>query len=560
MKQISLLLIAMTFIFMSCNKPLTEDQVEAKNPGILSLGETSVAADQAYVDERVQIFAPFELKADLSHLTDNERKIIDLLWGAADIMEDLFWKQAIGQRDDFLNSIADENTKKLVIINYGPWDRLANNKPFIEGIGTKPEGANFYPLDMTKEEFEAFDDPNKTSGYTLIRRDEEGKLKSVWYHEAYKPQLQKAADLMKEAATYADDPGLKRYLELRADALMTSDYQPSDFAWMEMQNANIDFVVGPIESYEDLLYGYKCAFESFILIKDNERSAQLAKFSAMLPELQANLPVSADYKKDVPGTQSDMNVYEAIYYRGDCNAGSKTIAINLPNDEEVHQKFGSRKLQLTNSMQAKFEKIVVPIAEVILDENQLQHVKFNAFFENTTFHEVAHGMGIKSTIDGKQTVREALKEQYMAIEEAKADIMGLYLVSELYKKGELTEGEMKDNFTTSFVGIFRSSRFGAASAHGKSNMMQFNYFEKAGAFTRNAETGKYTINYDKMYDAMKNFMILILHLQGDGNYEVTKQFIENEGVVKPLLQQDLDRINASGIPVDIMFTQGKQLY
>lgn len=557
--KLSLLSFIFIFVFMSCNTNKTTEDPENTYPGILNIVGESLPTDQAYVDERLNIYVPFELKTDLSHLSDNERKIIDILWEVADIMEDLFWQQTIGQRDNFLHSIKDPNTRSFAEINYGPWDRLNNNQPFIQSIGTKPQGANFYPLDMTKEEFEQFDCPDKTSGYTLIRRDAEGKLQSVWYHDAYKVSLQRASDLLKQAATFADDAGLKRYLELRAQALITSDYQPSDFAWMEMQNANIDFVVGPIENYEDALYGYKCAFESFILVKDLAWSANLAKFSAMLPELQANLPVPAEYKKDVPGSDSDMNVYDAIYYRGDCNAGSKTIAINLPNDEEVHKQFGSRKLQLKNSMKAKFDNILAPIAELILDESQLKHIKFDAFFENVTFHEVAHAMGIKSTIDGKQTVREALKEQYSAIEEAKADIMGLYLVSELYKKGEITSGELMDNFVTFFVGIFRSSRFGAASAHGKANMMRFNFFEETGAFTRDAKTGKYKVDFDKMYAAMIASMQQILTLQGDGDYEATKKLIESEGIVKPTLQQDLDLINRSNIPVDIVFIQGKEV-
>ncbi|MDL2239560.1 Zn-dependent hydrolase, partial [Bacteroidales bacterium OttesenSCG-928-L14] len=514
-----------------------------------------------YVNERLAIFAPFELTSDLSHLTDNERKIIDILWNVADIMEDLYWKQTIGQRDKFLNSILDPNTKEFAKIMYGPWDRLNDNISFIDPFMEKPKGANFYPVDMTVEEFEKFDCPDKRSGYTIIRRDENGNLKSVWYHEAYKSQLEKASALLREAATYADDSGLKNYLEARAEALVTSNYQPSDFAWMKMQNANIDFVVGPIENYEDALFGYKCAFESFILVKDPVWSAKLSKYSKMLPDLQKRLPVSEAYKSEMPGTDSDINVYDAIYYRGDCNAGSKTIAINLPNDEEVHKTYGSRKLQLKNSMKAKFDKIVVPISGVILDESQLKHVKFDAFFENVTFHEVGHGMGIKSLVsDPNSTVRDALKEQYSALEEAKADIMGLWLVSQLYEMGEYPEKDLMDNYVTFFTGIFRSCRFGAASAHGKANMMTFNYLEKHGAFTRDNKTGKYTVHFDNMKDAVSSFLALILHLQGDGNYETTKQMIKDDGVIKPVLQADIDIINDANIPVDIVFTQGKQLF
>lgn len=513
------------------------------------------AVSKDYIDERLAIYAPYKLTADISHLSESEKQIVGILYEVAGIMDGLFWKQAIGQQKDFLSRISDENTRRFAMINYGPWDRLNNNKPFLNGIGEKPKGANFYPADMSKEEFEAYEDPNKTSLYTLIRRDENGSLKTVWYHEAYAEELSKASSLLKKAATLAEDPGLKKYLELRADALVTDDYQPSDFAWMEMQNTNIDFVVGAIENYEDALYGYKAAYESFILLKDIEWSKKLVKFSAMLPDLQKGLPVNDEYKKDVPGSKADMNAYDVIFYAGDCNAGSKTIAINLPNDEEVHVKYGSRKLQLKNSMKAKFDKILLPISDLLIDPEQRKYVTFTAFFENTMFHEVGHAMGIKSTINGQGTVREALKEQYSAIEEGKADIMGLYLVTKLYEMGELTEGEVMDNYVTFFAGIFRSSRFGAASSHGKANMMRFNYFAEKEAFTIN-EDGTYTINFGKMQAAMVSLMQKILTIQGDGDYDAAKTWVEESAMIPGGLQADLDRLNSSNIPVDIYFDQG----
>ncbi|HPE87252.1 MAG: Zn-dependent hydrolase [Bacteroidales bacterium] len=542
---------AIVIITISCSTPKQNDM-----QNLLPQDQAFLATHPKEVDERVAIFAPFTLTADISHLSDNEKQILSICFDVADIMETLYWKQTIGNRDNFLNNIADENTKKFAVINYGPWDRLDGNRPFIEGVGEKPAGANFYPPDMTKAEFESLPDPDKTSLYTLIRRDKQGALKVIPYREAYKKELTQAAKMLKKAAALAEDPGLKKYLELRADALITDNYQPSDFAWMEMQNANIDFVTGPIENYEDALFGYKAAFESFVLIKDLDWSAKLTKFSAMLPDLQAGLPIEENYKKDVPGSKADMNVYDVVYYRGDCNAGSKTIAINLPNDEEVHIKFGSRKLQLKNAMKAKFDKILVPISDVLIDPAQRKYIKFNAFFENTMFHEVGHAMGIKTTVDGSQTVREALKEQYSAIEEGKADIMGLYLVTKLYEMGELTEGEVMDNYVTFFAGIFRSSRFGAASAHGKANMMRMNYFEKTDAYTRN-DDGTYTIHFNEMQEAMISLMQKILHVQGDGDYEAAKAWVEQEGIIKPQLQSDLDRLGYANIPVDIIFDQGK---
>jgi len=539
--------VAIAFAAISC---LPEQENETYEQSIIPAEVALKPVSEDVVNERLNIYAPFELSADISHLSENEAKIIAIMFDVAKIMDGLFWKQAIGGKADFLDRIEDESTRLFAMINYGPWDRLDNNRPFIAGIGEKPKGANFYPADMTKEEFEAFDNPNKTSLYTLIRRDENGSLKSVWYHEAFAEELRKASDLLKQAAELAEDPGLKKYLELRAEALITDDYQPSDFAWMEMQNTNIDFVVGAIENYEDALFGYKAAYESFILLKDIEWSKKLEKFAAMLPALQKGLPVDDEFKKDVPGSKADMNAYDVIYYAGDCNAGSKTIAINLPNDEEVHVKYGSRKLQLKNSMKAKFDKILVPISDLLIDPEQRQYITFTAFFENTMFHEVGHAMGIKNTVNGSGTVREALKEQYSAIEEGKADIMGLYLVTSLYEMGELTEGEVMDNYVTFFAGIFRSSRFGAASSHGKANMMRFNYFEEQGAFTRN-EDGTYTVNFDATYDAMISLMQKILYIQGNGDYEAA--------MIPPGLQADLDRLNNSNIPVDIVFRQGGEM-
>lgn len=549
--------IIITGLWMGCQQaPKTAAELECSYPGNIPQGEALKAVSEDLVKERTAIYAPFELTADISHLSENEKKMLSIMFDVADIMDGLYWKQTIGQKESFLERIDDETTKEMAMINYGPWDRLDGNASFIDGIGAKPAGANFYPVDMTKEEFEAFDDPDKDNLYTLIRRNEDGSLKSVWYHEAYLKQLTKAADLIKQAAELADDEGLKKYLNARAKALVTSDYQPSDFAWMDMKTSNIDFVVGPIENYEDALFGYKAAFESFILIKDLEWSKRLEKYASMLPELQKGLPVDDKYKTEVPGTDADLNAYEVVYYAGDCNAGSKTIAINLPNDEEVHLKSGSRKLQLKNSMQAKFDKILVPISNMLIDESQRKHVTFNAFFSNTMFHEVSHAMGVKTTINGKGPARTALKEQYSSIEEGKADMMGLYLVSKLYEMGEIAEGELMDFYVTFFAGIFRSSRFGAASAHGKANMMRFNFFEEYGAFTRN-DDGTYFVNFEKMQGAMDKLIRKIITIQGEGDYDAAKAWVSEKGVVMPHLQADLDRLNDAGIPVDVVFKQGK---
>ncbi len=461
-----LLLVFVATIALGCTNSTKKDVKPAKKMEV-----------NQEIKKKAEEFVSFKLTTDLSVLSEKEKQMLPLLLEAAKLMEEIFWIEAFGNKEALCKNEWDEYTRKFIKINYGPWERLNANKPFLSEYGAKPAGANFYPADMTQEEFDAFDDESKTSLYTLIRRGEDGKLKSVPYHIAFGKQVKKASELILQAAELAEDSGLKNYLEKRAEALLTDEYFESDVAWMEMKNNTIEFIAGPIENYEDQLYGYKAAHESFILIKDKEWSEKLEKYAALLPGLQKALPCEQKYKNETPGMDSDMNVYDAIFYAGDCNAGSKTIAINLPNDEEVRETKGSRKLQLKNSMQAKFDKILVPISELLIAEDQRKHVKFDAFFENTMFHEVAHGLGLGNTVDQTTTVREALKDTYTSIEESKADILGLWCVHQLNEMGEFSDKDMMDNFVTFMAGIFRSVRFGAASAHGKANMMRFYYFQ-----------------------------------------------------------------------------------
>ncbi|MDZ7645042.1 MAG: hypothetical protein U5K76_13015 [Woeseiaceae bacterium] len=349
------------------------------------------------------------------------------------------------------------------------------------------------------------------------------------------------------------------YLRLRADALVTDRYQESDMAWMDVRSNPVEVVIGPIETYEDRLFGYRAAYESYVLIKDQEWSERLSRFAEFLPELQRGLPVPDAYKAEAPGTDSDLNAYDAVYYAGDSNAGSKTIAINLPNDEQVQLEKGTRRLQLKNAMQAKFEKILQPIAGVLIDESQRQHITFDAFFANTMFHEVAHGLGIKNTIDGNRTVRAALMDVAASIEEGKADILGLYMITRLHEAGELGEIDLRDNYVTFMAGIFRSVRFGASSAHGKANMLRFNYFADRGAFVRDPESGTYRVDFEATRQAMTALSGRLLMLQGDGDYEGAVALTDELGVIRPSLQADLDRLTDAEIPVDIVFDQGVEV-
>ncbi|MEN8138900.1 MAG: Zn-dependent hydrolase [Bacteroidota bacterium] len=518
--------------------------------------KTETKQENTMVQDELNKYVSFKLTTDISHLSENQKKMLSKMFEVSKIMNELFKYEVLDNTDTKLASLGTEAEKELFKINYGPWNRLDGNKPFISGEKAKPAGANYYPLDMTKEEFDKWENKDKDGLYSFVRRNDAGELILVPYHEMFSEQIKKASDLLLEASDLAESADFKKYLKLRAEALLNDDYFESDMAWMSMKDNMIDFVVGPIENYEDQLYGYKTAHEAFILIKDLEWSEKLKKFAQFLPELQKGLPVDEKYKAETPGTDSDLGAYDVVYYAGDCNAGSKTIAINLPNDEKVQLAKGSRRLQLKNAMQAKFDNILIPITGVLIDESQREHVKFDAFFANTMFHEVAHGLGIKQTLDGSGSVRKALKEKSSALEEGKADILGLYMVDQLIKKGEL-DSDIKDNMVTFMAGIFRSIRFGASSAHGKANLLRFNYFKEAGAFTQN-EDGTYKVDFVKMEEAMNSLSELILTIQGDGDYEKVSKLMAEKGVIGADLQKSLDKLSEAKIPVDVVWEQGSE--
>lgn len=503
-------------------------------------------------------YAKVPLRAELSGLNDEERRALVLMIEAARIMDRLFWYGAYGDKDALLAGIEDPALRDFAAVNYGPWNRLEGNRPFVPGYGDKPPGANFYPADMSREEFEAWQQPGKTGLYSYVRRDAEGRLTLVPYSVMHRAELAAAADLLREAATLVGNDALRRYLLLRAEALVTDEYRGSDMAWMDMKDNRIELVIGPIETYEDRLFGYRASYEAFVLVKDMAWSERLARFATFLPQLQRGLPVPDAYKAETPGTDADLNAYDAIYYAGDANAGSKTIAINLPNDEQVQLEKGTRRLQLRNSMRAKFDQILVPIARDLVAEDLQRHVTFNAFFSNIMFHEVAHGLGIKNTLDGSGTVREAMREHGSALEEAKADVLGLYMITELFDRGELEEGELLDHYVTFLAGLFRSVRFGASSAHGRANMIQFNHFAERGAFTRGAD-GRYRVDLERMRKAVAELAGRILVLQGDGDHAGAGELLASHGVIRTELAADLARINAAGIPVDVVFEQGVEV-
>lgn len=533
-----------------------EEKKDRSNAGANAAVADNMIKEKDAIQTMLDKYAEVKLTTDISKLTEKEKQMIPLLIDVAKIMDDIFWKEAYGDKTKLMESLKDDRYKEFALLNYGPWDRLDGNKPFIETASPKPAGSGFYPKDMTKEELEKSNLPEKDKKalYTMIRRDDKGNLVSVPYHEYFKDEVTKASALLTKAAALADDPGLKKYLTLRSKAFLTDDYQASDLAWMDMKNNTLDIVAGPIETYEDQLNGYRAAHEAYVLVKDQEWSKKLAKYAFLLPALQKGIPVDEKYKKETPGTSSDLNAYDAIYYSGDGNSGSKTIAINLPNDEEVQLKKGTRRLQLKNTIAAKFTKILVPIADKLIAPEQRANINGDAFFANVMFHEVAHGLGIKNTINGKGTVREALKENYSALEEGKADILGLYMIQQLHKQGEI-QGDMKDYIVTFVASIFRSIRFGASSAHGKANLLRFNFFKEMGAILRNPD-GTYQVDFEKFDVATEALTKLILQIQGDGDYDALAKLMAEKCKVSDELQSDLANLSKENIPVDIYFDQG----
>jgi hypothetical protein len=522
-------------------------------------------AAHAYAEKKVDSIAlklsaykSVKLTADIGNLSMEDREGLKHLIKAAELIDQIFWRQAYAGHPLVDTIIYQRTVLDFMRINYGPWDRLDNNRPFIMGVGPKPPGANFYPADMRKGEFDSLADPAKNSPYTIIVR-EEGRLKVVQYPDAYRQQLFEASMELTVASNFFKDSSFRLFLKSRAKALLSNEYDESDRIWLDMKDNRFDIIIGPIESYEDRLYGTKTSYEAYVLIKDMEWSRKLEKYVAYLGELQKSLPVDAKYKKEAAGMSSQLNAYDIVYYAGDCNSGSKTIAVNLPNDEKLQLEKGTRRSQLKNSIQAKFDYIMLPIANELIAPEQRKHVTFNAFFSNIMFHEVAHGLGIKNTVNGKGTVKDALGPNYSALEEGKADILGLYMITQLYDRKVLTEGELMDYYVTFMAGIFRSVRFGAASAHGQANMIRFNYFREAGAFSRDGKTGLYRIDMEKMKVAMTSLSALIIKLQGDGDNEGVLRLIAEKGKIGTELQGDLDRLSKKNIPVDIVFEQGVEV-
>jgi peptidase M49-like protein len=500
-------------------------------------------------------YAVVRLEADLSGLSAAERAMVPLLVEASDLMDELFWLEAVGaSRTQILDAIDDPALRRLAELNYGPWDRLHADRPIVPGTAARPPGGRCYPSDMTSEEFEAAagsDGEAMRSPYTLVRRDAARTLVAVPYHVQFESQVRRAAALLRSSAALAEDEGLRRYLDLRATALETDDYYASDLAWLDMRANRLELVIGPIETYEDRLFGYKASHEALVLVKDPTWSDRLARYTALLPSLQAELPVPEPYRRERPGSEGDLQVYDAAYLAGHARALTPA-AINLPNDERVQLEKGSRRLQIRNTMRAKFDAITRPIADVLIAADQRGHVAFDAAFELDMFHEVAHGLGIKHTIDGSATVRDALRDWANPIEEEKADVLGMFMLDRLARGDDVETQPALDRYVTYVAGLFRLARFGATSPYTISTVSQLAFLAARGALVRDARTGTYRVQPDRMPGAFEALAARLLILQGDGDLEGAADWC-TAAIIGPDLEADLDRVAAARIPIEVFF-------
>lgn len=511
--------------------------------------------------QKIAKFVPVEITYDENQLSEREKIVLEKLYRASQLIDSIFLDQVYSKNYEIKNELmrkTDEVSKlqlELFNIMFGPFDRLEDDEPFW-GTEKKPLGANFYPEDMTKEEFENWIKQNPqeekafTSEFTVIRR-QNGKLTAIPYSEYYKEPLTKISNLLKEAAEYADNPSLKKYLLSRADAFLSNDYYQSDMDWMDLKEHNIEVVIGPYEVYEDGLFNYKASFESFVTIKDPVETEKLEVFAKYLNDIEKNLPLDDKHKNYQRGSESPIVVANEVFTAGDTKAGVQTLAFNLPNDERVRKAKGSKKVMLKNVHEAKFEKLLKPIAEVVLDPSELQYVTFDAFFNHTLMHEMSHGVGPGFiTINGMQTeVKKELKETYSTIEECKADILGMYNNIFMIKKGIYPKEMEKQVWVTFLAGAFRSMRFGIGEAHGGGNAIIYNYLLEKGAYVYDEKNQKVSVNFDKIYPALKELCNLVLTIQAEGNYQGAKDLIAKYATNSPSIEAMRKKLES--LPVDI---------
>jgi hypothetical protein len=520
--------------------------------------------EEMKLSQKIARFAPTEISADISKLSPGDKKALDKIIEAARLMDPIYLRQVWQGNVGLLRKLETDTTPAgkerlhYFRMNIGPWSLLDNNEPFIEGVPKeKPAGANYYPDDMTKEEFNKWiatlsekKREQATGFFSTIHRNPDRTLQIIPYSKEYQEWLEPTSRLLKDAAGLTENKTLKKYLSTRADAFLSDNYYASDVAWMEL-DAPIDLTIGPYETYMDEVFGYKAAFEVFVTLRDDAESAKLAKFGGYLQDIENNLPIDSKYRNPKLGAMSPIRVVDVVYAAGEGNHGVQTAAFNLPNDEKVIRDKGSKRVMLKNMQEAKFNKVLIPISNVVLDPAQQSKVSFEAFFTHILAHELVHGLGPHNiTVDGKATnVRKELKDLYSAIEEAKADITGLFALQYLVDKGLLKKKMEEEMYTTYLASAFRSVRFGIDDAHGKGVSLIFNYLTDEAAIWIDEKAGTFSIDETRIKKTVEELTRTILTLEAEGSYNNAKEMLDKYGIVRPEMQKALDRLR--DIPVDI---------
>lgn len=521
------------------------------------------ASDPNELPKAIARFSPTVLTANTARLSARDRRALAKIIEAARYMDPLFLRQVWSGNEDLKKKLEADRTPlgrlllKYFLLNDGPWSRLDEKKPFIDDVPAKPDHANYYPEDITKEEFNSWveglsaSEKEKATGYFYtIRRDANRKLMTVPYSQEYREFLDPAARLLREAAALTTNDSLRNFLNKRAAAFASNDYYDSDVAWMDL-DAPIDVTIGPYETYEDELFGYKAAFEAYVTLRDEAETAKLTKFSGYLQELEDNLPIDPKYRNPKLGAASPIRVVNEVFGSGEGNSGVQTAAFNLPNDERVVKEKGSKRIMLKNVQDAKFAKVLVPISRVVLTTAQQRAISFDAFFTHILTHELMHGLGPHNiTVNGQPTtVRLQLKDRYSAIEEAKADVTGLWALQYLIDKGAVDKSMQRTLYTTYLASMFRSVRFGITESHGRGVALQFNYFTDEGAIKFDQQTGKFSIDESKIRAAVLKLTTELLTIEAEGSYEKANAILEKYAVIRPPMKGALDKLK--NVPVDI---------
>ena len=521
---------------------------------ILVLAAVSCTRNQTDVGRLVENYAEVTIPApDLTGISDNGKEVLRLYRMAADEVDKIYWQQYFGDGEAFLNSLTDPNEKLYAGINYGPWDRI-DGEPFLPGYGTRPDRACFYPADMAAEEFQSWDNPDKNSPFTLVQRAGDGSLKTVWYHDAYAGQIARIEEYLHRAADVTIKESVRHYLLEMIEALKTDDYYNSNKAWLEMNDSKMDLVIGPIEAVDDALFGTKASYGAYVLLKNLQRTKELNALSDRMPELQEMLPGDPANHAFVPGSESDIFSCNVLYCSGYTNAGYKVIGINFPYDTKVQEELGTRSIIFDNVIREKFNRTVHPVGNALLEDVYQPHVDASAFYWIIAFREIAKGLGVKETVNGKGTVAEALGSEALVMEKAKSNVLGAWLCALEAENYQISALFQKEDVLTTFVtNTIRSTRFGAADPTGIANIIVYNYLLESKAIIWNP-SGRYSIDYDKTWQALETLGSEILRIQAHGDLEAALAWVSKYGIAGPESLSDKRVLENAGIPVDIRFS------